>query len=175
MMTGRNEEEWGEERRGLPGMGSVVGDLVVELVEWTLTGINCWMRRKHKLTKERGSSWWLRWWFLSLDHGGARWRSWYVDGCLWQMLVAVVEREREYMLVFYWLWTQYSPPSSHETTPIYRRWKRDVLSLQVPNLGPWFDPEGSQPLVQSGYHKLLDLLQIKAGWVSLIAIVVSIN
>ena len=80
--------------RGLPRMGSVSRDLVVELVEWTTTGVNCWMRRKQKLTKERGSSRWLRWWFLSLDHGGVRGRSWYIDGCLWLILVVVVKRER---------------------------------------------------------------------------------
>jgi hypothetical protein len=32
--------------RGLPGMGRVARDLVVELVEWTTIGVNCWMRRK---------------------------------------------------------------------------------------------------------------------------------
>jgi hypothetical protein len=34
----------------------------------------------------------------------------------------------------------------------------DILSLMVPNLSPWFNLEGSQPLAQSGYHGLLDLL-----------------
>jgi hypothetical protein len=32
---------------------------------------------------------------------------------------------------------------------IYKRGKRDTLSLVVPNLGPWFDPKASQPLVES--------------------------
>jgi hypothetical protein len=32
-MTRRNEEEGGEERRGLPGVGSVASGLAVELVE----------------------------------------------------------------------------------------------------------------------------------------------
>jgi len=39
----------------------------------------------------------------------------------------------------------------------------DVWSPLVPNLGPWFNPEGSQSLVQSGYHELLVLLQ-ENGW-----------
>ena len=45
---------------------------------------------------------------------------------------------------------------------IYRGWKRDILSLMVPNLSPWFDTEGSQSLTQSGHHDLRKLLQ--KGW-----------
>jgi len=35
----------------------------------------------------------------------------------------------------------------------------------VPNLGLWFNPEGSQPLAQSSRHALSDLLQEMAGLV----------
>jgi len=36
-----NEREGGEERRGLPGVGSATGGLAVELVERTVTGVIC--------------------------------------------------------------------------------------------------------------------------------------
>ena len=49
-------------------------------------------------------------------------------------------------------------PQSMKSTPIYKGWKMDVLSLLLSNLGPWFNLKGSQPLVQSGYHRLSDLL-----------------
>jgi hypothetical protein len=45
---------------------------------------------------------------------------------------------------------------------IYRGWKRDVLSPLMPNLGPWFDPERSHPLVSRTYHRLSVLLQEKS-------------
>jgi hypothetical protein len=51
-------------------------------------------------------------------------------------------------------------------TPIYRRWKRDNVSLMVPNRGLWFDCKGSQPLVQS-VHRELSNLQEKTVWVGL--------
>jgi len=47
-------------------------------------------------------------------------------------------------------------PQAMKSTSIYRGWTRDILSLMVPNLGPWLDPEGSPSLVQSGYYKLSD-------------------
>jgi hypothetical protein len=47
-------------------------------------------------------------------------------------------------------------------TLIYRRWKRDIVSLMVPNHGLWFGWEGSQPLVQS-VHCELSNLQEKAA------------
>ena len=50
-------------------------------------------------------------------------------------------------------------------TYIYKRWKRDVRSPLVPNLGPWFNAEGSQLLAQSSHHALLELLQEMAGLV----------
>jgi hypothetical protein len=37
---------------------------------------------------------------------------------------------------------------------IYRRWKRDTLSLLVPNISPWIDPKASRPLVQSNNDEL---------------------
>jgi len=36
-----NERDGGEERRGLPGVGSATGGLTVELVERTATGVIC--------------------------------------------------------------------------------------------------------------------------------------
>jgi hypothetical protein len=45
-----------------------------------------------------------------------------------------------------------------ESTPIYRGWKRDMLSFMVPNLGPWFSLERSQPLARSCHHYLKKLL-----------------
>jgi hypothetical protein len=41
--------------------------------------------------------------------------------------------------------------------PTYRRWKRDILFLMVPNCGLWFGREASQPLVQSVHRKLSNL------------------
>jgi hypothetical protein len=38
-------------------------------------------------------------------------------------------------------------PWSMKITSIYRWWKRDILSLLVPNVGPWFDPKALQPLL----------------------------
>ena len=37
--------------------------------------------------------------------------------------------------------------------------KKNILSLMVSNLSPWFDLEGFQALAQSGNHKLEELLQ----------------
>jgi len=54
-------------------------------------------------------------------------------------------------------------PQAMKYTFIYRGWKKDVWSPLVPNLGPWFDLEGSQPLVQNSYHRLSYLLHEK-GW-----------
>lgn len=55
----------------------------------------------------------------------------------------------------------FSPDFFHaqgmETTPIYRSWKRDILSLIMSHLGLWFSPKGSHPLGQSGYHELSNL------------------
>jgi hypothetical protein len=41
-----------------------------------------------------------------------------------------------------------------ECTPIYRGWKRDIFSLLVPNIVPWFEPKESQLLVQSYQDEL---------------------
>jgi hypothetical protein len=38
-----------------------------------------------------------------------------------------------------------------------------MWSPLVPNLGPWFDAEGSQSLAQSSHHALSDLLQEMVG------------
>jgi len=46
---------------------------------------------------------------------------------------------------------------------ICKKWKRDVWSPLVPNLGPWFDMEGSQLLAQSSHLALSDLLQEMDG------------
>ena len=37
---------------------------------------------------------------------------------------------------FFKLWPIISPPLTMESTPIYRGWKRDMLSFMAPNLGP---------------------------------------
>jgi len=46
---------------------------------------------------------------------------------------------------------------------IYRRWKMDILSFMVPNLGPWIDPKASQPLVQSSNDELSVLCRKMVG------------
>ena len=60
----------------------------------------------------------------------------------------------------------YLPPWSMKITSIYRWWKRDTLSLLVPNVGPWFDPKALQPLPQRNNDELLILCRKMAGWVS---------
>jgi hypothetical protein len=45
---------------------------------------------------------------------------------------------------------------------IYRWRKRDILSLLVQNLNPWFDPKASQPLAQSSNDELS--VCRKNGW-----------
>jgi len=37
-------------------------------------------------------------------------------------------------------------PQDMKSSSLYKGWKRDIWSPLVPNLGPWFDPEASQPL-----------------------------
>jgi len=46
------------------------------------------------------------------------------------------EKKKGWGLVFFKLWPIISPPLAMESTPIYRGWKRDMLSFMVPNLGP---------------------------------------
>ena len=56
------------------------------------------------------------------------------------------ERERERKttetgaegLVFGRFWTDYLFPHAMKCSPIYRRWKKNILSLMVPNHGLWF-------------------------------------
>jgi hypothetical protein len=52
----------------------------------------------------------------------------------------------------------FGPQSLHlwsmKIKSIYRRWKRDILSLLVQNLIPWFDLKASQPLIQSSNDEL---------------------
>jgi len=48
---------------------------------------------------------------------------------------------------------------------IYKGSKRDTLSLVVPNLGPWFDPKTSQPLVQNSNDELSVLCRKMVGQV----------
>ena len=55
------------------------------------------------------------------------------------------------------------PPWNMKIKYIYRRWKRDILSLLVQNLNPWFDPKASQPLAQSRNDELLVLCRKMAG------------
>jgi len=54
-------------------------------------------------------------------------------------------------------------PWSMKITSIYRWWKRDTLSLLVPNVGPWFDPKALQPLLQRSNDELLVLCRKIAG------------
>jgi hypothetical protein len=49
---------------------------------------------------------------------------------------------------------------------LYRRWKRDTLSLLMPNPGPWLDLKASQPLVQSSNDKLSVLYREMTGRVT---------
>jgi len=48
-------------------------------------------------------------------------------------------------------------PRFMESTPIYRRWKRKILSSLEKHFGPWFGWEGLQPLVQSRQHELSNM------------------
>jgi hypothetical protein len=45
-------------------------------------------------------------------------------------------------------------PWSMKIKSIYRRWKRDTLSLLVQNISPWFDPKASQQSAQSSNDEL---------------------
>ena len=56
-------------------------------------------------------------------------------------------------------------PWTMKIKSIYRRWKKDTLSLLVPNLGPWIDPKASQLLVQSSNDELSVLCRKIAGQV----------
>jgi len=49
---------------------------------------------------------------------------------------------------------------------IYKGWKRDTLSLMVPNLSPWFDPKASQLLVRNSNDELSVLYGKMVGRVS---------
>jgi len=82
-----------------------------------------------------------------------------------------------------WFFINFSPNFLHtqgmESTPIYRGWKRNILSLMVSNLGPWFSPGGSQPLAQSRHHELLNLTVegclSKPLWAGTMTVMVSIG
>jgi hypothetical protein len=54
-------------------------------------------------------------------------------------------------------------PWTMKIKSIYRRWKKDTLSLLVPNLGPWIDPKASQLLVQSSNDELSVLCRKMVG------------
>jgi hypothetical protein len=60
-----------------------------------------------------------------------------------------------------WFLTDFGPDfllaQAMKCTLNYRRWKRDNVSLMVPNHGLWFDWKGSQPLVQSVHRELSNL------------------
>jgi len=116
------------------------------------------------------------------DHGdaggGSRWcccggRKWWR---FWR-LKAAVEKERERREVRLAAemrgeagFLSFGPNSLHLWTmkikSIYRRWKKDTFSLLVPNLGLWFDPKTSQPLVQSSNDELSVLCRKNrwSGW-----------
>jgi hypothetical protein len=49
------------------------------------------------------------------------------------------------------------PPVAMKWTLIYRMWKRDILSLMVPNRGLWFGWDGSHLLIQSVHRELPNL------------------
>jgi len=96
---------------------------------------------------------WLRWWCCS----GDRWQR---------------EREREGE----WRWQTvkeagffavFGPRSPHpwsmKITSIYGWWKRDTLSLLVPNVGHWFDLKALQPLLQRSNNELPVLCRKMAG------------
>ena len=68
-------------------------------------------------------------------------------------------REAGFLAVF---GPKFLHPLSIKIKSIYRRWKRDTLSLLVQNLSPQFDPEASQPLAQSSNDEL-SILQ-ENGW-----------
>jgi len=84
--------------------------------------------------------------------------------------VAERERERE------WRWQtirdanflavfgpRFLPFWSMKITSIYRWWKRDTLSLLVPNVDLWFDPKALQPLLQRNNDELPVLCRKMAG------------
>jgi len=48
-------------------------------------------------------------------------------------------------------------------TSIYGWWKRDTLSLLVPNVGHWFDLKALQPLLQRSNNELPVLCRKMAG------------
>jgi hypothetical protein len=60
---------------------------------------------------------------------------------------------------------------SMKITYIYRWWKRDTLSLLVPNFGLWFDPKALQPLLQRSNDELPVLCRKMTGWVGYFRVV----
>jgi len=60
-----------------------------------------------------------------------------------------------------WFFINFAPDFLHaraiKSTPIYKEWNRDMLSLMVSNISSWFSHEGSQPLDQSECHELSNL------------------
>jgi len=49
-------------------------------------------------------------------------------------------------------------PHCLEFIPIFKGWKKEILSLLWTNLDPWYKPEESQLLAQSDHHELSNLV-----------------
>jgi len=88
--------------------------------------------------------------------GGDGWGALGLGGAIVGMAEGVTERERRerdegWKQRKTWLFTKSEPdlfhPQAMESTPIYRRWKRAILSSLEKYFGPWFGWEGLQPLV----------------------------
>jgi hypothetical protein len=45
-----------------------------------------------------------------------------------------------------------------EFIPIFKGWKKEILSLLWTNLDPWYKPEESQLLAQSDHQELSNLV-----------------
>jgi hypothetical protein len=88
-------------------------------------------------------------------HGGRKWWSrqrWEKNRRKWGRLRGKKNLETRWCFANFSHWVL--PIRGIECTFIYRRWKRDMLVLLVPNISPWLNPEEFQPLVQSCYYGL---------------------
>ena len=103
--------------------------------------------RRHLLVEEKGVYGGFRGWRHGVERrkGGKCWLEPEMAGFL-----------ADFGPTFLLLW-------SMKVKSIYRRWKRDTLSLLVQTFNPWFDPKASQPLVQSSNDELSVLCR-KNGW-----------
>jgi len=139
------EEGGGGERGRLPAMKVVA----------VMRRSSRWLRR----------SWWKKWWSTSAmeeeakacrggreARGGCYWREVADWWSCWQIAVEETEKKKGWKTgvgagFFVTLASDFPPFQTIKSAPIYRGWKNDILSLMRPNLGPWFDLEGSQLLV----------------------------